>query len=286
MLAIVTGADKLQAWDWERRALVREWDALTGTDRVTPVGFSADETNWSWHAFAQATLRSANGTWRPVVKPAQSTLPAGSKPLPSLSIRRTERSSWRSAPAVRRARCSISRPAVSPRTSSTSSSNGPTFSLDSKLLAVPSNMGHVRVFDSATYRETAVLSGFMFGTHGAGFSPDQQRLAIGSTAFEALTLWDMDSYERLLTLAAPVGALGRRHFRRMATCSPGRVAAARPPARCISGARRRKVAEAGTLCELAVRLAQEKYSEAECFCAKVHLSRRNTGLTRRIGSMS
>ena len=47
MLAIVTGAET-QAWDRERRALVApSGDALTGTDRVTPVGFSADEPNWS-----------------------------------------------------------------------------------------------------------------------------------------------------------------------------------------------------------------------------------------------
>ena len=73
-------------------------------------------------------------------------------------------------------------------------------------------MGHVRIFDGTTYRETAKLSGFMFGAHGIGFSPDQQRLAIGSTAHEAVTLYDAHNHERLLTLAAPTGTLYRMTF--------------------------------------------------------------------------
>jgi WD40 repeat protein len=82
---------------------------------------------------------------------------------------------------------------------------GPAFSPDPKFLAAPSQMGFVNIFDTATYRATATQSGFMFGVHGAGYSPDQQRLAIGSTAHEALTIWDVNNHERLLTLAAPVG---------------------------------------------------------------------------------
>ena len=90
--------------------------------------------------------------------------------------------------------------------------SGPTFSPDGKLLLVSSGMGHVRIFDSATYRETAKLSGFKFGAHGIGFSPDQPRLAIGSTAHEAVTLFDAHNHERLLTLAAPTPNLFRMTF--------------------------------------------------------------------------
>ena len=32
------------------------------------------------------------------------------------------------------------------------------------------------------------------------YSPDQQRLAIGSTGRETVTLWDANTYERLITL--------------------------------------------------------------------------------------
>ncbi|MBI4624090.1 MAG: hypothetical protein HY736_12855 [Verrucomicrobia bacterium] len=69
-----------------------------------------------------------------------------------------------------------------------------------------------KVFDTATYREATTVSGFMFGAHGVGYSPDQQRLAVGSTAFETMTLWDVHNYERLLTLAAPVGGLNSVAF--------------------------------------------------------------------------
>jgi WD40 repeat protein len=91
-------------------------------------------------------------------------------------------------------------------------SRQPTISPDGKLLIVPSSMGFAKFFDTSTYRETRTLSDFMFGVHGVGFTPDQRRLVIGSTAFEAITVWDTHNYERLLTLPASVGGLAGLAF--------------------------------------------------------------------------
>lgn len=41
---IVTEAEKVQVWDWERRMLVRDWDKPADTSVVVPFGFSADGT--------------------------------------------------------------------------------------------------------------------------------------------------------------------------------------------------------------------------------------------------
>lgn len=86
-----------------------------------------------------------------------------------------------------------------------------TISPDGKSLVIASSMRYAKIFDAATYREMTTLSGFMFGVHGVAYSPDQQRLAIASAAFEALTLWDVHNYYRLLTLPLPAD-LGNMKF--------------------------------------------------------------------------
>ena len=39
----------------------------------------------------------------------------------------------------------------------------------------------------------------MFGAHSVAFAPDGQRLVIGSSTQESITIWDQGNYERLLT---------------------------------------------------------------------------------------
>jgi WD40 repeat protein len=56
------------------------------------------------------------------------------------------------------------------------------------------------------------LSGYMHGVHSATFSPDGHRLATGGTAIEAVTLWDIHSQERLLTLYAKEEQLSSTAF--------------------------------------------------------------------------
>jgi WD40 repeat protein len=74
------------------------------------------------------------------------------------------------------------------------------FSPDGRLLAAVSILGIGHLYDTATGRKTATLQGFLQGAHSVNFSPDGQRLAIGSNGNEAIKLWDVESLQELLTL--------------------------------------------------------------------------------------
>jgi WD40 repeat protein/predicted Ser/Thr protein kinase len=74
------------------------------------------------------------------------------------------------------------------------------FSRDGKLLAASSDLGFVRIWDSGTLREVATLRGFLQGVRSVAFSPDGQRLAVGSHGKEAIKLWSTESREELLSL--------------------------------------------------------------------------------------
>ena len=74
------------------------------------------------------------------------------------------------------------------------------FSPDGRLFAAVSVLGIGHLYDTATGRKTATLQGFLQGAHSVSFSPDGQRLAIGSNGNEAIKLWDVESLQELLTL--------------------------------------------------------------------------------------
>jgi WD40 repeat protein len=74
---------------------------------------------------------------------------------------------------------------------------------DGTILAIPSGLGSVHLVDTQTLKETGELSGFLRGAHSAAFSPDGQRLAAGSNGKEAVTVWDVESAQRLISLEAP-----------------------------------------------------------------------------------
>jgi WD40 repeat protein len=80
------------------------------------------------------------------------------------------------------------------------------------LLAVPSLQSSLRIFDVTANREVAALGGYMFGVHAAAISPDGSRFVSGGTGVEAVALWDAQSHERLLTLAAKTNALSPVEF--------------------------------------------------------------------------
>jgi WD40 repeat protein len=78
--------------------------------------------------------------------------------------------------------------------------SGTAFSPDGRLLAAVSILGVGHLYDTATGRKTATLQGFLQGAHSVSFSPDGQRLVIGSNGNEAIKLWDVESLQELLTL--------------------------------------------------------------------------------------
>jgi len=85
---------------------------------------------------------------------------------------------------------------------------------DGRFLAVASQQGYVRLWDMATLRPAATLGSFLIGAHSAAFSPDGTRLAAGGDADEAVKIWDVDSRQELLTLAAPTGVFWTPKFSR------------------------------------------------------------------------
>jgi eukaryotic-like serine/threonine-protein kinase len=74
------------------------------------------------------------------------------------------------------------------------------FSPDGAWLAAVNGIGNGHLWDTATGQKRAILRGFLQGMHSVGFSPDGQRLAIGSNGNEAVKLWDLNSLEELVTL--------------------------------------------------------------------------------------
>ena len=75
------------------------------------------------------------------------------------------------------------------------------FSPDGKRLAIASELGYARVWDTATWREAATLRGFLNAVFSVAFSPDGKRLiAGGSNPNDTVRLWDTDSWQELLTL--------------------------------------------------------------------------------------
>jgi WD40 repeat protein len=74
------------------------------------------------------------------------------------------------------------------------------FSHDGKIVAIASGKGLTKLFDTLSGAESTTLSGFLLGTHSVAFSPDDQRLAIGSNGKEAVKVWDTELRQEVLTL--------------------------------------------------------------------------------------
>jgi WD40 repeat protein len=74
------------------------------------------------------------------------------------------------------------------------------FSPEGRLFAAVSVLGIGQLWNTAAAQQIATLQGFLQGAHSVTFSPDGQRLAIGSNGNEAIKLWDVESLQELLTL--------------------------------------------------------------------------------------
>jgi WD40 repeat protein len=70
-----------------------------------------------------------------------------------------------------------------------------------KTLATSSENGFVILWDATTLKQLAVLKGHLLGVHSIGISQDGKRLVSGSTAREAVKIWDLYSGRELLNLS-------------------------------------------------------------------------------------
>ena len=219
LLAAVTKAGRLQVWDWERRVLVRELASGAETAEIIPRRFSRDGTK------LQAQLFRVGGgstyffrEWDIATgQPARSfdvALPDSYGPTSTLNsvvsfdenhllhipLRAPEDSVDINLQTGRATLIKIG--VIEP--------NHAAYSPDGKLLLVSSRRSYLRFYDAASFREVATLGGFMFSAGAVAFSPDGRRMATGGTAIEAMTVWDFDGRERLLTLGTDAGLGGTR----------------------------------------------------------------------------
>jgi WD40 repeat protein len=74
------------------------------------------------------------------------------------------------------------------------------FSWDSGLFALGGWGTDVRLFETTTGREITRLRGILTQVWGLAFSPDGRRFLTGGGGSETLSLWDTESYEKLLIL--------------------------------------------------------------------------------------
>jgi WD40 repeat protein len=85
---------------------------------------------------------------------------------------------------------------------------------DGRIVAVPTSDGSTKLFDAQTGAVTATFAGALLGNHSVGFSPDNQRLAIGSDGMEAVQVWDTNLEQALLTLEGQGSQFARTEFSR------------------------------------------------------------------------
>jgi len=90
--------------------------------------------------------------------------------------------------------------------------NGTAISPDGTLVACASQRGYAKIWDLRTLREIAVLRGFLQGAHSVAFSPDGNRLAVGSGTTEAVKLWDLESGQEVLTLEGEGSVIDQSAF--------------------------------------------------------------------------
>ena len=212
LLAASIPGGKIQVWDWERPMLLREFARVADSGRALPKQFSGDgkrllveQISKGNSSFREWEIGSGRETWRfdraPMPGPSYARYAADGVQRLVFSL---NDGIWRAyRPTNLSAPIELNAGTVDDKV---------VFSPEGRVLTMPTYLGIVRVFDGDTFKELAPLSGFMHGVHSLAFSPEGHRLAAGSTAMEAITLWDIESRERLLTLAVRSGALAPTAF--------------------------------------------------------------------------
>ncbi len=77
---------------------------------------------------------------------------------------------------------------------------GGAFSEDGRWLAMLNHAGGCELWEVMEGRRVGTVQGFLQGLHSVCFSPDGERLAIGSNGNEAIKLWDVRTLQELVTL--------------------------------------------------------------------------------------
>jgi WD40 repeat protein len=221
-LAHVSVEGNIEVWDWERGGRVSVIAGGGAQQRLVPIGFAAKGeklflSRWiaggtvrreEWDVLASALTRSWNVEAQPQIeRKALVTLSPDETRFMSVAMDdvlvRTDLATGQEARLKLDLRWVVRLVGFSP---------------DGSLFAIPNNNGRIDVVTVDPLRHVTTLSGFLGGIHSAAFSPDGRRLATGSGGDEAMTLWEVDSFERLLTFGAPASL-----FRHAAFSADGNV---------------------------------------------------------------
>jgi WD40 repeat protein len=211
-LAGVTPENKIRVWDWASRTMLREISPPPDTRSVRPVRFADDASELA--VVVAADEKNSVRVWE--ITTGRET---GGFPLAAQSWRVGDYAGYRDRQwlAVQRtgqggmlfSRQDVPSVVIDFNFAQV---RQPAFSPDGRTVAVPDTGGFVRLLDGNSFQEAAKLSGYMHGVHSLGFSADGSRLATGGTATEAITVWDMGSRERLLTIGARESIFARTAF--------------------------------------------------------------------------
>ena len=86
------------------------------------------------------------------------------------------------------------------------------FSQDHHYFARARPLSLVEVEDVESGRTLGQLRGILQGVHSLAFSPDSRRLAVGSDDRQAVKLWDLQSFQELVTLPGSSSAYTQTRF--------------------------------------------------------------------------